>query len=122
MFRYNLSLYVWYSVCSEHAWKIRKFDPSKRSIFSLSQEACDSCDEGEECDSGEPCEESESCDSSEPREESVICDSSEAGGEGGVTTSSSETIPQDKMKKLKPSVTSRLARTFVTCGGNASSL
>ncbi len=103
------------SVCLEHLWKIRKFDPSKKSIFALSEEACDSCDDGEECDSGEPCE-----DDSEPLEET---------GPVAVNQDPQTTTHHKKSKKVTshramvstPS-TARLARTFLTCGGNASSL
>jgi hypothetical protein len=31
-------LYIYTSFCPEHAWQVRKFDPSKHSIFSLQAE------------------------------------------------------------------------------------
>lgn len=38
----NFTNHYWWSFhcssCSEHAWKIRRFDPSKHSIFSLKEE------------------------------------------------------------------------------------
>ena len=115
-------MYITYflcSVCSEHSWKIRKFDPTKKSIFALSEEACDSCDEGEECDSGEPCEDD--------------ADSLEEGGPVAANTTNQDpqiTTHIKKAKKVNPSramvsttpSAAGLARTFLTCGGNASSL
>ena len=49
-----------YSVCPEHAWQVRKFDPSKNSIFTLGDDDDEACEDEGACDSdnGEVCEDS----------------------------------------------------------------
>lgn len=98
---------VVFSHCPEHAWQLRKFNPTKHSIFALGEVAKEEEEE-------EEVEEEAAYNQLEIPElvvdESVL-PSSEMPSESAICSS--------VQKSLSISQNLKLGRSFVVCGGNA---
>lgn len=110
---------------------MRKFDPSKKSIFSLEED--DACEDGGDCDSEseEVCKERTDNFEQEPKfslkhKDQSVPQASE-NDEGEVTQPASVLqMPKRKAKTKRSGIVvsslPRLSKTFVICGGNCASL